>query len=183
MNWYRYTPNTKKYENFCTRDYSDSGRLSFFRDASLAATWTPIRLADDRGRRTKPRPWSDFPYVNTFTPLFSEKAWQALRPLIEFDVEALPVTGPDDLTYFAIHALRIVPGVLDRERSRFSLNSVTQTVTWVSKYVLVAAAIPAAHFFKLEEARGVSVFVSDQFRAAVEGAKLVGLEFTPVETS
>src|SRR5437899_5486 len=142
MDYFHYSPDRERYERFLVSGLDDYSRLCFRSAEPLAATWSPVQLAPDYGkRRKKPPPTSDFPYVNTFTPLFSERAWQTLRPLVEFDAEALPVRGGDRL-FHAIHVLRIASGVLDLDRAQYSLNSYVNAITWVRKYVLRASAIP-----------------------------------------
>jgi hypothetical protein len=183
MDYFHYAVDWAKNERFRTANLDEYGLLHF-RDAKpLAATWNPLRMTPDLGRRRKQPPPSDFPWVETFTPVFSERAWEILRPLIESDAEALPVFG-GDRTYYAIHPLQVASGVLDLKRALYSKNSFTKTITWVRKYVLRAEAIPHASIFSLEEATQTSVFVSEEFCAVVKTAKLVGLKFgNPVETS
>jgi hypothetical protein len=183
MKCYLYYPDDERYESFVVLTSAEETRLRFYDATPVRSTWTPmsvksLREVDDLESALP----SDFPRLNSATPVFSERAWTVLGPLLKLNVEALPILGPDGRAYYAIHVLSLVSGVIDLELSDCSVNKIINRVSSVRNYVLKEAAIPSAPIFKLEETRGLSVFVSEEFREVVESASLVGLKFIPVET-
>ena len=55
---------------------------------SQGQTWRPLHVEVYSVGQA-----GDFPSLRRDVPIFSERAWQTLRPLIESSVEALPLAG------------------------------------------------------------------------------------------
>ena len=168
MRYYVYDPLSAEYECYV----SGVTKLNFDDGARRGKHWTPIRLeiVDEEG----PGLPSDFPDYAGYAPLFSPRAWQALEPLIAPDVQALPVIGVHG-ELFAINVTTILRGALDLDRSECVINEATKSVSAVYRYYLHSSAIGKSHIFKLEETKRLKVYLSDEFKKAVEAAGLVSL--------
>lgn len=119
----------------------------------------------------------DFPSLRRDVPVFSEGAWQVLRPLIELSVEALPLIGTKD-SYLAINVLDIAD-CLDHSRAKISLLP-SGGVMSVDKYVFKDGCLNNRHIFKLPETAVQEVLVSEEFKQLVERSGLKGLMFRKV---
>jgi hypothetical protein len=118
----------------------------------------------------------EFPCIGGTVPVFTERAVNALLPLIEDNVEVLPLACEEDKLYI-INVIDVVD-CLDKERSklkRFSSGGVMR----VEHYVFIKEAIRGKHMFKIPELH-VAVYVSDAFKSAVEENCLEGLLWKPL---
>jgi len=106
MKIYRYKADPDNYAIELVEDYSDGEWVissQFNQGRLLASSWHPVEFRAD----TPKGKVGDFPKPHLSIPVFSEKAWDTLGPLIENDAEALPLIGPNG-SYFAINVFRIV---------------------------------------------------------------------------
>src|SRR5215469_7160621 len=106
MNIYRIIPDSDLYECIHARE-CDRDLLYFSSGKSMSAKWIPVpvlpdeRLAENSLDEPVPAK-GDFPSLYRSTPVFSERAWNALYPLIHGSVESLPLIHPSGEKYFAI---------------------------------------------------------------------------------
>ena len=172
MEIYRYVADSGAYESLET---SPEYREVMHRLADckpIADTWRPLPVQPRwmLGRR------GDFPSLQLHAPVFSERAWNELRPLIEFGVEALPLSYSSG-TYFLIHVLDAVD-CLDLSKTHFNVNEISGNITAVYDYAFNKELLVGKHMFKTPQSAGLEVLVSDTFKATVETNGLRGLTFT-----
>jgi hypothetical protein len=181
VNLYRYVADSDKYDSL-----DDEGDW-IWEAKPLAKSWKPARVAyyTNKGK------CGDFISLTGPVPVFGERAWEVLRPLIGESVEALPLicdrkivaprygdikkvpAGPFG-PFCAIHVLKVVD-CLDRKKSGISEDE--DTVYFVPKYVFRPHRWKGEAIFKLPETQGLEVLVSDEFKNVVKENNLKGLEF------
>jgi hypothetical protein len=172
MSIYKLVPDSDSYDNLLY-DSPDCLEVSLqFDGRSLARSWTPLHLQVYPVGRS-----GDFPSLSSHIPIFSKKAWSVLEPLIGTSVEALPLAGPAGL-FIAVNVTDIAD-CLDHARS--SINRFSDgRVMWVDSHAFKEGCLGARNIFKIPEALLNDVFVSENFKRAVEDAGLEGLIFRRV---
>lgn len=165
-------------------------------DGSGSVTdWVPIEVrADDPtnkvGRRRrhnskyKPAKETDMFKLDPGTPVFSGRAWDLLRPLIGPHVQALPLIC-DEGEFWAINVTTTIPEVFDWARSDYCMfDHDPSRICILNRVVLKHRDSAWPPIFKLgPSVTGSWVFVSDQFRQAVDRLKLAGAAFHPIQVS
>jgi hypothetical protein len=157
-------PKSRKDEKFCDR---------FYECKPMGKGWKPFAVRRDSKMKV-----GDFPSLYGFLPVFSQRAWESLRSLIENAVEALPFKHPSGDAYYAINVLDVVDA-LDLKKSQ-PVFYATGQVMRVKEHWFKERLVKGKHMFKVPETSGTEVFVSVQFKSVVEEAKLKGLRFAQV---
>jgi hypothetical protein len=172
MSVYKLVPDSDVYDSLLY-DSPDSLEVNLrFDGRTLAQVWTPLRVVVYSVGRP-----GDFPSWSSHIPVFSERAWRILEPLIETSVEALPLAcagGP----FVAINVTDVAD-CLDPGRAEIKRFS-TGEVMDVKSYAFKEGCLGARNIFKIPEALLNDVFVSENFKRAVEDAGLEGLIFRQV---
>jgi hypothetical protein len=119
---------------------------------------------------------SDCPGLYHSAPCLSERAWCCLRPLIDADVQAIPVYRTDGVVFHAINVLKVID-CLNREKSRYSVLPDVGWISWIYEYDFDIIKINDSPIFKIPETVGLEVYVSDVFKNAVETHLLTGFRF------
>jgi hypothetical protein len=173
----------KYYEFISDSDRYDSLRLPStgytaldrFDGHLIANTWQPLdvdwfEIGD---------PSSDFPYLAGLVPVFTDRAWGALRPLVEKYVECLPLrnNSPERPSVFAIHVLPILD-CLDPASAK--LRQFDGRILSIQHYAFKAKQIAEIPIFRIQGYEFATVFINELFRARVETAGLRGLVFKPL---
>ncbi len=178
--FYIYHPAADSFDSVMTFAQDHDRIISLhFQATSVAREW--VALDVDADFDDQPGELGDFPSLVDFNaiPIFSARAWEALKPLIGYCCEALPIKHPSGDPYFLINVLDIIDA-LDEKRSIVDRNSVTGRVSRVTKYSFHLDKIKDKHIFKLPLQSGAGLIVDAAFRDAVEKAGLRGLKFKPL---
>ena len=177
MKLFRYKPDVNRYA--CIEMVGDfiSEVLpiveKFNAGTSLAGEWKPIEIAFDMSRGNI----SDFPGLQESIPVFSRRAWEILGPLVNNDVEALPLICSQG-EYFAINVLSIAD-CLDQVRSSLTRRP-DGRVHKVSSYAFRFDCLHGKHVIKLSETKNLETLVSEDFVKLVNANFLSGATFTPI---
>lgn len=177
---YSYDPASSDFDGMLLFDDDRENILDLhYESRSVAEEWLPISVSDALDLRTGVT--GDFPTLVDYgkIPIFSARAWEALKPLIGYCCEALPIKHPSGEAYFLINVLEIIDA-LDEKRSIVDRNSVTGRISRVIKYSFHLDKIKDKHIFKLPLQSGAGLIVDAGFRDAVEKAGLRGLKFKPL---
>ncbi len=176
--YYRYDPLANSFAGvgFSTDDDDEAISDIHWTDSHLSATWKPRRchVFDDN-----PPIEGDFPSLSNLRriPLLSERAWVALRQLIGFCCEALPIIHPSGRHYFIVHVMNTID-CLDVEASEVSRSEVRKNrINRIYRYAFKDAMLHGEHIFKLPHLSGGELIVDDEFRKCVETNRLRGLCF------
>ena len=109
--------------------------------------------------------------------MFSEKALNALLPLIQSDVQVIPLQCEDE-RLFLIHVTRFIDG-LDFEHSDIQWIIENKLISTVNHHVFHEEKLIDVNIFKVP-VHFTWTFVSDTFKAAVEEHDLKGLLWKPL---
>jgi hypothetical protein len=150
----------------------------YFDDRPLATSWKPLEVAVFRDDLPLD---ADFPSLGDYSdlPVFNQRAWDALRPLIGYCCEALPIIHPSGKPYYLIHVMETID-CLDRERSEFTGDGKHGRISWVHRFSLKTEMLKGKHIFKLPHMSGGDLLVDEEFRKVVEANGLKGLLFKPL---
>jgi hypothetical protein len=135
--------------------------------------WTPIGVENLENEAL-----CDIPYLTTGFLVFSSRALQALLPLIQDEIEALPLVDLPE-QFYLINMLQILD-CLDMTRSEPIYFRDGLGIRGVKKFVFREECIEGKHVFKLSIWPRADVFVSDAFRAITENTQLKGLRLEEV---
>ena len=174
MQFFRLAPDSNKYECIAPNSPADERAFNrIYKGKPLAKGWKPPSVRRDS--RFRP---GDFPSLYGPVPIFSERAWIGLQPLIEGAVEGLPIKHPSGDNYFAIHVLDVVDA-LDRKKSAVKLYA-DGGVMRVVNYCFKSKPLKGKQIFRIPESVYLEVLVSETFKKRVEELKLKGVLFKPL---
>lgn len=176
MKYYAYRPDANNYAGIGAPTERHEQVVNIhYEDAPLAPVWVPIKF---HGFEDNPGQEGDFPSLSDFweIPVMSERAWNALRPLIGYCCEALPIIHPTGKTYFIIHVMETIDA-LDVAKSDLARNATTGRVNRIRRYAFKYDKLQHKHVLKLPLECGSELLVDEEFRKAVEVHGLKGLQF------
>ncbi len=184
MKYYQYDPNANEYAGLRFKwqlDSPEEKRVMRVHGTgnSVMADWVrPVAHGFDDNPPTE----GDFPSLCNYSkiPVMSQRAWDALRPLIGYCCEALPIVHYTGDPYYIIHVMDILDA-LDEERSEYTRNGVTGRINQIYQYSFHYSRLQDKHIFQLPLKSGAGLIVSDVFRKSVEEHGLLGLRFQPVK--
>ncbi len=118
---------------------------------------------------------TDFVFIENTGIAMSQKAVDALYPLIKDETEILPLKTLPDNPYFLVNALN-PPDALDEKKAIFQYSAVSKTKIGIEKFVFDTEKVKNRHFFKI---KGFWYYrcISDEFRAVCKKHHLKGLDY------
>lgn len=174
--YYLFQPDVNKYKDFQWSKSLDSCLNGFRGGKKADRTWTPPTFSWWRDRREL----GDFPKnpFGAYCPVFSPRAWDALRPLIGESAQPIPLTVDDGGSYVLANVFDVVD-CLDREQSEITYFTGTTAINSIQRYVFRESALDNKHIFRIPEKLS-EVYVSQEFVDTVRRTGLLGLEFRPL---
>lgn len=183
MKYYRYRPDANNFAGIGFEwdfDSPEEKRVLGVHDIDhpVLVEWTPPVA---HGFDDNPPTEGDFPSLSNYwrIPVMSQRAWDALRPLIGYCCEALPIIHPSGRPFSIIHVMETIDA-LDEERSELRRSQIDGRVNRVFKYAFRDNLLAGKHIFKLPLESGGELLIDDEFRQAVEKNGLQGLVFNPL---
>ncbi len=164
-----------QYKNF-EYDSRVDARLNRLRDGvQIGKNWKPISLEWCKDKRDR-RKIGDFPSnrMGRHCPVFSQRAWDTLEPLIGSTTQPFPIDCPGDTSYLLVNVYEVID-CLDPKRSQFKYYT-SGGVMSIERYVFRESLLKRKHMFRVPEYLA-KVIVSEEFKRVVEEAELVGLDF------
>ena len=122
-------------------------------------------------------PKGDFPGLYGGQIVFSEKALDALLPLIQSNVQVIPLHCEDE-PLFLIHVTRFIDG-LDIEHSDIQWIIENKLISTVNRFVFHEERLQEVNLFRVPILFSWT-FVSEAFKTAVEEHDLTGLLWKPL---
>ncbi len=174
MNVFALRPDCNRYQNLVCTSEKDWTILRQFDQGRLIESWTPLSvevLRDNKFNRNLPP--SDFPRLVAAILVFSPRAVNILRGMLEENGEILPLSCNEG-EYYAFNVTTFVDA-LDESNSevkRFKDGGIMR----VLRYVFFPDKLRGASIFKIPQFPR-QVFVTDKFRKVVIDNKLLGFEF------
>jgi hypothetical protein len=179
INVYKLTATTDVFASITTESGADWDRIRQVDGRPLKDHWSPIRLQwIKRLEDGTPLRSTDFPWLASHVPIFSERAVEALRSLLRESGELLELDCEGE-RLLALNVMRFVDA-LDVSASKITYFADGKKVMDIRSYAFRRDALLSVPLFKLPQTPLGHVFVTDPFVAAVEGAELVGFQFDPV---
>jgi hypothetical protein len=176
MRYYCYRPDANNYAGIGV-SMADDDRVTniHFQDIALASKWRPVVA---HGFDDNPETEGDFPSLTNFNeiPVFSQRAWVALCPIISYCCEALPIMHPSGELFYVIHVMETID-CLDEDKSDLRRSAIDGRVNRIFKYSFKPHMMHGKHILKLPLKSGADLIVDDVFRSAVESNDLKGLLF------
>ena len=173
--FYEYNPDPDTYSSIHF-EYSLHNEIfeMYYTDEPLLPVWKPKKCHV----YTMPEV-ADFPSLSDQRriPVMNTRAWTALRPLIGYCSEALPIIHPSGEEYFLIHVMNTIDA-LDVDASEVSrTDDAVQRIRRVYRYAFHEEKLVGQPLFKLPFESGSDMIVDDEFRKVVEANRLRGLKF------
>jgi hypothetical protein len=176
MTVYELRADVNRYQHLTLFNERDVIRLrDTFVGSPMAASWQPLLVEILRDARHRNRPRSDFPAFGG-DPVFSKRAIEALRDLLEPNGEILPLRCHEG-TYFAYNVTRLVDA-LDEARSELERFS-SGRIMWIERPVFFPVRIASEVIFKIPQSPN-RTFVTDRFAQRIQEQGLVGFDLQPV---
>lgn len=172
---------TYEYVDFELEDIPDE---KFWPDypRRLADTWEPLTVRLHRQDPTgKPLLPGDFPALLPGVPVFSRRAVDALRDLLEPHGEILPLLCEEG-DYFLYNVIRVIDA-LDLARCEIPRYPDGSLAKYVESYAFKPELVRDALIFKVPNFRHSEVFVTDRLVERVEQNGLRGFDFEPLWSS
>jgi len=111
---------------------------------TMSSEWSPPELTV----LNKSKPLKDFISFELTAPPVSQRAKEALEPLIGLYCEFLPLIRLKNIDYYAINVLHVVD-CIDREKSKILYSPVDpERILTVSEYRFIESKIPDVPIFK-----------------------------------
>ena len=142
---------------------------------SLSADWKAPEVKALRDENHRERPAADYPLLVGMT-VFSRRAVDALRDLLEANGEILPLRGNEG-DYFAYNVTHVINALNEgsSDLKRFKDGGVMR----IDRYEFLPQLVHTATIFKIPEQRG-RIYVTDKFVQRVKDLELTGFEFEHV---
>ncbi len=179
MNVFPLRPDCNRYQNLVFASKKDWVLLRQFDEGRLIQSWTPPFveiLREDKFNRNLPP--SDFPHLAVAVPVFSLKAVNVLRGMLEENGEILPLSCTEG-EYYAFHVTTFIDA-LDESNSEVERFKTDGSIMQVLKYAFCGNRLSGATIFKIPQFPGSEVYVTDKFRKLVIDSGLLGFEFINV---
>lgn len=167
------------YEHITLLDGSNDKWIEFgdmFNNKSLKDIWKPLKVRlIEHGNKLKR---GDMPYLSPGKPVFTERAINILRELLDENVEFLPL----DYTLQKLVLLNVTNRIdaIDYEKADIKFMPDGKRILRFKKYAFIERKIINQHIFKIVEQPRADVFVSDEFRNKVIESGLEGFKFIEV---
>lgn len=160
-----------KYDNLIpTREFTVE-EIQAFDGRSHLKSWKPIkvkRMEPEKGFELSDAPGFIF-------PVFSRRALNCLEPLINKNVEILPLDF-DEKEYLGINIITVLDAV-DYENSIYKTYRDGKRIMAFKKYAFLPNVIENVSIFKISDEKTRYAFVSDEFKQTVEINNLTGYRF------
>lgn len=145
--------------------------IQSFDGRSHLKDWKPIKL--ERMEPEKKLKLSDAPGFGMI--IFSKKAIECLKPLINNYVEVLPLECSEG-EYTLINIITVLKAI-DYEKSVYDTFSDGKRIMSFDKYSFLPQVVSGIPIFKITDEKIGRGFVSDEFKKVVEENKLSGFKF------
>jgi hypothetical protein len=164
-----------RYEILTYSNLEDSKRIQdWFCGEPIGNRWTPLKVEVLRDKDHKDRPSSDFPGFGAGKSVFSHRALESLRDMLDGNGEILPLDCKDG-NYWVFNVTRMVDAlnVEGAKVKRFSDGGIMR----VEQYSFRPEKIHGLTIFKIPQFPFSDVYVTDAFVERVKGTGLTGFAF------
>lgn len=136
------------------------------------------------GECENPEVTPDFPGLMDHMLVVRDRAWQALRPIIDSSVEALPAIHPSGESYWVLNVIRILDCLLvDLCKTNRPPDDPDPYFSSIYTYAFDEKLISGEHIFRCPQMKRLEIYVSSTFKGIVEENGFIGLRFIPIFSS
>ena len=161
-----------EYENFMPIKNFTYEEIRAFDGRKHLEKWKPLPV--ERMEPEKKLQLGDAPGFTI--PVFSKRALEILRPLIQSDIEALELEFSEG-EFWGINVTTVL-NVIDYAKSEYKMYSDGKRIMVFEKYVFrYCSELENHNIFKIIDEPARKAFVSDKFKQTVEGNNLEGFDF------
>lgn len=180
MNIYTPFPDCDNYDSLYRLDQEKSFdilqrflNMGKYQDVEESSIWTPLEVRIESLNTKR----GDFFSIIARKFASTQKAWNILAPLIENNVQLLPLKSDDG----DFNILKVINTIdcLDHTKADIFRSPETNRVLRIRKYVFKTELIQNQHFFSIPESK-FGILVSQSFKDLVEQNNLKGLKFEQV---
>ncbi len=161
-----------KYDNLVPVQSFTVDEIQSFDGRSKKDSWRPLeikRMEPEKKLELSDAPGYDF-------PIFSKKALDLLRPLIQDSIEELEVRF-EESEYCGINVTRVLD-VIDYSKSKYKMFRDGKRIMRFEKYAFkICDELVNYNIFKIIDEPTRKAFVSDKFKDTVEMNRLTGFRF------
>lgn len=169
---------TDKYKVLNLADVVDMNKFDLFDGRKLKREWSPLKVEFFKSKKKI----SDSPFLYISFLVINKESIMTLNNYFLDFVELLPLSYQNSVdNYFVVNVINIVD-CLDHENSIFSRYD-DGRIMLCDKYAFVKEKLIKNHIFKIPEFPRAHIFVSDDFKSAVEDSELTGFIFKEVWNS
>jgi hypothetical protein len=174
---FRFHSDPDKFAYFSIKDSKASyDQLWHFKP--LRKSWKGIPV-EVRGKAKQKL--GDFPSLfGIGSPVFSQRALEALQPLISKFAEALPLGSFTGQEYFVIHLLEETDA-LDETKSKFLMVDGRPAKGSILEYSFHEKLLAGRHIFQIPQLKNRPPLVSKEFKTAIEANGLIGAKFRELD--
>ncbi len=179
MNIYYLKSDCNKYQNLTTIHAGDWNVLREFLGTPMKSSWRPISVeVIFQNAADQKRPKSDFPYLTSHVPVFSDRATECLRPFIDRYGEFLELHSDED-AYVAYNVTNVID-VLDTHLSDIAYFKDSNRIKFIKKYCFHEQKLKDQMIFKVPQSAITHVFVIDKFVDLINKFNLTGFIFQKI---
>lgn len=172
---YRITPDIDNYDGLIPRDIKPFRSLN---GTPRSDAWMPVGVDWDEATTPAGRGLPvDFPALGGLGYAFSQRALELLFPLVGEKIEALPLDSVRG-KYYVVNVLNLIDA-LDEGRSEIK-RIPGGRIDVIVKHAFKSNSTDGQHIFKLQQEPLGPVYVSAEFKRAVEHHGLTGLIFIEI---
>jgi hypothetical protein len=158
------------------QDYEKYFKERFNSITPLEDVWEEVKIYTlEEGESSDcPKFWG-----HSAAPVFSERALDVTQDFLKDKVEVLPLAHPEK-NYFAIHVMNAIDAI---DYNRAVIRQLRSGLrVGFEKYAFIKEKVKGEHIFRifLDDRIRSMVFVSNEFKEAVESNGLVGFQFNEV---
>jgi len=179
MNLFELRSDGDRYQNLVFESENDWATVRRFDGRSLSTSWTaPIVeiFRDDKHNRNLPP--SDFPALVPGVPVFSLRALNVLKDVLEKNGETLQLSCSEG-EYYAFNVTTFIDA-LDESNSEIERFESSGRIMRVLRYAFFGNRLGGATIFKIPQFPRSEVYVTDQFCKMVMDNGLVGFKFVKI---
>ncbi len=160
-----------KYDNLEPINEITIDEIQTFDGRSHVKDWKTLsvqRMEPEKGLKL-----SDAP--GFFMPVFSKQAVECLKPLIDKNVEFLPLDFKEK-EYYGVNVITVLDAI-NYESSQYKTFSDGKKIMRFIKYAFLSEVVDGVPIFKIPDERRRWAFVSEEFKQAAEENHLTGFIF------
>ena len=176
MNIFKLYPACNLYQNLIFSSKGDWAIIKKFDGRKLLPSWIEPAVEVLRDKKfNRNLPPSDFTTLAPGVPVFSSRAVNVLKDILQENGEILPLSCSEG-EYFVFNVTTFIDALNESasEVERFKSDG---SIMQINKYVFFGDRLAGATIFRIPQFPRAEVYITDKFRKLVIDNRLVGFKF------